>query len=882
MTRKHRLIDLIVLMAVFVFCANSAGGEELALQPQADPAQLETLWKWIVPEEGAQLAKEQRQRTVAPSGRQARLNPSAFERILDLAPMEFTSDATEASVEITLPMPDGTFARFRIVESPILAPEVAERFPEIRTYSGQRVDDPTVTMRLSWTPVGLHALVLTRDEAVLLARSGPEDPSLYTATYGSAAPEARAPMECVTPPAAELVSRIEAGMTLSLASIRVGSVLRTFRLAVAATGEYTDHFRQPGDTDDDAKNRAFATIVQMFNAVNVFYERELAIRLELVSDTNVIFVDPDGDPYPDPNWEWALMHEANQKTLDDVIGSDNYDLGQVFGITNHGGVVGGLVCLFEEKAKVALGDGDPTSILDVNIVLHETGHQFSASHTFNVFADNQRVPDAAYEPGSGSTIMSYAGLPASDPDGDRNIQPLIDRYFHAKSREEILTYITAGNGACAVETATVNSEPSVDAGQAHTIPRETPFTLTATGSDPDGDPLTFCWEEYDLGAISPPDTDADGQARPILRSYPPVPEAQRLFPSLPFILNDANVPPEHDASGFLIAEALPTIDRMMTFRVTVRDNRLGGGGADWAETQVVVDASSGPFAVTTPNSPVAWLTGSSQTVTWDVANSDLAPINCASVNILLSEDGGLTFPVVLAASTPNDGSETVVVPEISTNSARVKVEAVDNIFFDISDADFTLNAPPVLTCNDMTLSTDPGQCSAVADYDLSVTDDQSAVTVSCSPPSGSKLPKGVNQVQCEATDIHGATDTCNFTVTVEDSEPPFIGSISADPPSLWPPNHKMVSVGVDVSVTDNCDSNPVCKITSVGSNEPVDGLGDGDTAPDWEITGDLTLNLRAERSGGGDGRVYTITVRCTDASRNSSTATTEVTVPHDG
>jgi hypothetical protein len=300
-----------------------------------------------------------------------------------------------------------------------------------------------------------------------------------------------------------------------------------------------------------------------------------------------------------------------------------------------------------------------------------------------------RSSSAAYEPGSGSTIMAYAGIC-----GAQDLQPHSDDYFHSKSLNEIINYITGANGnSCPVQTSTSNTPPTVNAGANFTIPKSTPFTLTATASDPNNASLTYCWEEFDLGPASPPDTDADGQLRPILRSYLPVSNASRTFPSLLYVLNNDNQPPSTyscSSGNCLTGEILPGINRVMNFQVTVRDNNAGGGGVNSGTVQVTVNASSGPFRVTQPNTAVSWAGGSTQTVAWDVVGTSGAPINAVNVKISLSTDGGNTFPIVLAASTPNDGSEPLTIPNISTGQARIKVEALGNIFFDISNTNFTI------------------------------------------------------------------------------------------------------------------------------------------------------------------------------------------------
>jgi uncharacterized protein (TIGR03437 family) len=346
------------------------------------------------------------------------------------------------------------------------------------------------------------------------------------------------------------------------------------------------------------------------------------------------------------------------------------------------------VCVSGQKGKgvTILRSIEPSTISAIWDVAHEMGHQFGALHTFNGTTDDcgdSRFPQTAYEVGTGSTIMGYRGGTA--PNG--TYLPLCtfedlrstDTYFHATSIEQIVNYTTFGSGsACPALTPTGNNPPAVEAGPDFTIPSQTPFTLTATATDPEADALTYCWEEYDLGTPGPPHTD-DG-SRPIFRSFAPVTTPARTFPRLSDVLS--GVP--------TFGESLPLTTRTMTFRVTVRDNHVGGGGVNADAMHVNVRADSGPFVVTDPGSSTTWTVGSTQTVTWNVANTANSPINCANVRVLLSVDGGNTFPFTLAPSTPNTGTATITVPNAPTSSARVKVEALGNIFFTISLPNFTI------------------------------------------------------------------------------------------------------------------------------------------------------------------------------------------------
>ncbi len=612
--------------------------------------------------------------------RTLRLNFESLRGLLYRAPQEGQIASNESPVELSLPLPEGGFARFRIVESPIMEPALAAQFPEIKTYSGQGVDDPAATMRADLSPRGFHAMAIsergtlyidpyeTRGDSQAAARD-------YISYYRRDYVSDREPFQCFVQGDGD---DRDASNTPGAVAVSNGATLRTYRLAMAATGEYTTYH---GGTVQSALTAITTTI----NRVNTIYQRDLAIRLMLVAgEANIIYTNPNTDPYSGPKVTATLLGE-NQAALDAVIGSANYDVGHVFSRTESGG--GGLgayqaVCNGAIKAHGGTARTAPTGDpFDVDYVAHEIGHQLTAHHTFNGTAgrcsDSNRSAVAAYEPGSGSTVMAYAGICEED-----DLQPNSDDYFHAKSLEQITAFVTQGGGrTCGVLTNTGNAPPTVSAGPEYTIPGRTPFTLTATGNDANGDALTFAWEQFDLGPAAPP--GADNGSGPIYRSFAPQRTPSRTFPRLEDIL----------AGRTTIGEAQPTTTRTLNFRVTARDNRPQGRGFSTADTRVNVLGDRGPFAVTHPNgggTAVSWAAGSTQTVTWNVAGTSAAPINAATVKISLSTDGGQNFTSVLAESTPNDGNHAITVPNVSTNAARIKVEAVGNIFFAISAANFTI------------------------------------------------------------------------------------------------------------------------------------------------------------------------------------------------
>ncbi|MBC7912239.1 MAG: carboxypeptidase regulatory-like domain-containing protein [Pyrinomonadaceae bacterium] len=641
------------------------------------------IWRKI---EEAVIERKGERQIVPASYLTLRLNREALLRVLNQAPKEFSAAAKEVEVIMTLPMPDGTFQRFRIEESPIMEPELAAKFPEIKTYKGQGLDDPTATTRFDLTPQGFHAIVLSAKTTVYVDPYAKGDTENYITYDKQAARRNGESFECLVNENNYFPSFMPSQPEPEVTN---GATLKTYRLALAATGEYTTFH---GGTVALGQ----AAIVTAMNRVNGIYEREVSIRMALVSNNNlIVYTNPSTDPYSNTNP--TLLLTQNQANLDAVIGTANYDIGHVFSTGGGGVATLNSPCNAATKARGETGLPSPTGdVFWVDFVAHEMGHQWGGNHTFNGTTDNcvggNRNASTAYEPGSGSTIQGYAGIC-----GAEDLQPNSNDYFHVVSLEEIVAYITTGAGNnCDAPTATGNSIPTVNGGADFNIPANTPFTLTATASDANGDALTYDWEQYDLGAAGPPNTD--NGARPIFRSYSPTTSPSRTFPSLQYILNNANVPPTTSGScpsgPCLTGESLASFSpgRNLTFQVTVRDNRAGGGGINTDTVEVNTTNTGAAFAVTAPNTVTTWNGGLAQTVTWNVAGTTAAPISAANVRITLSTDGGNTFPTVLSASTPNDGSQSVLVPATSTATARVKVEAVGNIFFDISNVNFAIDS----------------------------------------------------------------------------------------------------------------------------------------------------------------------------------------------
>lgn len=771
---------------------------------QATAASADGLWSAI---DVAQVARSAEPRRLVPQRyRTQQLDRARLADLLKAAPLEAQTPAAESSLELSLPTPEGDYARFRIVESPIMEAALAAKFPEIRTYLGQGIDDPTATLRFDVSPQGFRAQVIGWRGSYYVDPYQPRDLDTYVVYSKADAPDDGERLRCsVTGQELpkDLPNFQQRGVTPKISS---GTVRRTYRLAIAATGEYTAFH---GGTVADG----LAAIVTTMNRVNGVYERELSVRMLLVANNDlIIFTNGATDPYTNDDGENMLGE--NQATLTSLIGGANYDIGHVVS-TGGGGIAAlGSVCSASRKAQGVTGSGSPVGDpFDVDYVAHEMGHQFAGEHSFNGSGGGcggNRSGAAAYEPGSGITIQAYAGICAAD-----NLQPNSDDYFHRVSLDEMLAFVTTGGGAsCGTTNATGNTPPTVNATATFTIPARTPFELSATGSDTNGDSLTWVWEQFDLGTTAnTAGSIVDAGQGPLFRSFAPTLSNSRVFPSWRWILNSANVAPAtaplqgSSSPNWLTAEVLPSTNRTLNFRVTARDNRAGGGGTNEAATALTVVAAAGPFRVTAPNTAVSWAAGSAQTISWDVAGTTANGINAANVRITLSLDGGLTWPVELAASTANDGSESLTIPANAPAStqARVRVQAVGNVFFDVSDVNFSLtsagNTPPTVSVTG-TLSTRQGSPAATGNVATVSDAQQSAaslgVAISGAPPglavsavntggtislsataSCQLVAPGGNRaypLRLSVTDSGGATATAEVVVNVSRNLVPSLGT----------------------------------------------------------------------------------------------------------
>ncbi|KAA9332231.1 T9SS type A sorting domain-containing protein [Hymenobacter busanensis] len=606
------------------------------------------------------------------------IQPANLRAVLAQAPAEGSVAGRNSGTVISLPLPDGTSQRFRITTTDVMHPALAARFPQIKTYAAQGIDDPSASGVLDMTPAGFHAMIMTAENTLFI---DPTPDGIHHLVFNRRDINRAALVQakCYTETTPTVNDRLAPVATAQRRPN--GSQLRTYRLAMACTGEYAQ-------TKGGTVAGALAGITTSVNRVASVYRKEVAVSFQLIANNDVLInLDPATDPYTNLSNGAAL--NTNQTVVDQRVGSANYDIGHLFNTADGGIAQRPSVCINSGKARGSTGLPNPTGdAFDIDYVAHEIGHQFGGNHTFNYdgggsCAGGTRAAVAAYEPGSGTTIMAYAGICGSAGD----IQPNSDPYFHTKSYDEILTHIT-GTGNCVTPVATGNNPPVVNAGADYIIPKSTPFELTGSATDPDGDALTYSWEQFDLGPAGTP-TAPTGDA-PIFRSNVPSTSPTRVFPG-PLRRTSPGGPAV--AGSF---ETLPSYDRVMNFRLTARDNRPTGGGVEYDGATITVSSVGGPLLVTAPNtSNIIWRAGATELVTWNVANTTAAPINAANVDILLSVDGGATYPFTLLANTPNDGTQQLSIPSnvTATTQARIKVKASGNVFFDTSDQNFTLQVP---------------------------------------------------------------------------------------------------------------------------------------------------------------------------------------------
>ncbi len=649
---------------------------------------------WSSADENAIVLSTEDERGLVPDEYQTfALDLEAMKTYLQSAPMERTAAAQDQALTVEFPSPDGTVHEFLVVESPVMQSELAGRFPHIKSFSGYSKNNTGLNVRFVYSDHGFHGIFYSpnaryyiqpyskdiQDTYVVYDRKDMHLPNDDTMVCGVSHDDV---FSNSTNPVEGL--EIDEDHSQGQASNRNAAVevvdIREYRMAVAGLAEWTNTLH--GGT----VSGGLSAVNIMANVLNSFFQPELAVRFVLINENDqLIYTDPSTDPYNDIDNANNSLLGQNQDNLDATIGNSNYDIGHLLtlscvgiggvaalnSICNNNNKGAGLTCQYSSNLELIISE----------VAAHEVAHQFSATHSWNncegtIGSPPQDIISArssgtAYEPGSGSTIMSYAGGCQS-----QNIQFGSDYYYHVASLEQMYTSVGTGNGSeCANISPSSNNYPDLELEyeDGFYIPISTPFELTATGSDQDGDILTYCWEQYNLGPVSPlGNPTLNG---PSFRSFLPVESPTRVFPRMQNVVQNI----QQDV------EVLPSYTRNLTFRCTARDNNPDVGGVVWEEMSFEATDQAGPFLVQYPNNNDIFEVGQYIEVLWDVANTDQAPVNCERVNIRYSSNGGYDSDIMLAENIPNDGAHFVTIPNVITGGGRVRVEAAENIFFDLSN-----------------------------------------------------------------------------------------------------------------------------------------------------------------------------------------------------
>ncbi len=608
----------------------------------------------------------------------------AIKNTLDNAPMEFTAAARTAPLTFEMPLPTYGLVRFKVVESPVYEAGLAKKYPQFKTFSAVGGDHNEFSARFDYTYNGFNAIVNTPEGEVYIDPFATDQKAFYITYFtkdyarknGSTTFFCGADHEEVLKNNVSIHQPIQAKSEARTEGDLV--TIRKYRLALAATGEFSSLY---GGT----KASVLSYLVTLTNRVTKKMSEELAMRFELIATNDtLVFLNAATDPYPKGNLGGAIL-SVSTAVINPRVGDANYDVGHTVtgGCTDVGGVANtNVICVKGSKGQgMSCDQGGGMDAFAVTIMCHEMGgHQFSASHTMSSCGSGDQSQVASSnkaEPGSGVTIMSYDGGCGNDNVTGQYWKS--NGYYNTLTLEQIMNFSRRSVGnTCPQKIVTANHEPIVNIPLADgfQIPIGTPFEMTAKATDEDGDALKFCWEQADNGTFSSLGTPKTLEAN-TFRSFDPTSNPTRIFPQLPIVLG--NVKPSK-------AELYPDTTRDYTFRCTVRDYNINGGGTVWDEVKFKSTHKAGPFTVNYPATDTDTLSNSEYTlVKWSVANTDKAPVNCQRVNILLSTDGGLTFPTVLLKNTINDGEEGVIIPSnITSNKVRIKVAAADNIFFNIS------------------------------------------------------------------------------------------------------------------------------------------------------------------------------------------------------
>ena len=592
---------------------------------------------------------------------------------------------------LMLPNENGIEEEFVLLNSPVLSPKLQSKHLNIKTFVGSSKSRPNVKARVSYSALGLNAWIMLPDGKHHFIQPLRKTENTYFSYPRSKRNSVS--FSCKTSSEIEnTASEVKTVNTMGERS-KIASDLKTFRIAISGSGGYTKIWGDDDPENGTNEEDAFAAVISTIHRVNEVFENDFGIHLELVSDLSLIYPDSDTDPYT------SNISNQLQSTLDEVLGSENYDLGHLFAFSGSGnGDAGSVGNVCQEGKKGSAFSSHPfqgsnsepfmNDYFDIDFVAHEIGHQFGAFHTYSYAYENG---SNSAEPGSGTTIMGYAGITGPD-DVVRHSDP----YFHYYSIQEVLSYIESNT--CFTSSMNENQAPVIEAGPNLTIPSGTAYELIAIAEDPEGAPIHYCWEQLDKGQVS---HDNFGPNRPIgpqARSLPPSLSPIRTIPRMESVLtgNLTQTNPRVNQAW----ETVSNVERRLSWGLSVRDSyrqTFGQQGQVSFDARVLtVNAAAGPFVINSQNeNRVIWEAGAREQIAWEVANTDIAPINTQTVNILLSTDGGQTFPTALASGTLNDGIAHIIVPDtVTTNQARIKIIPNNSIYFTVNTQDIEIKEMP--------------------------------------------------------------------------------------------------------------------------------------------------------------------------------------------
>ena len=586
---------------------------------------------------------------------------------------------------VSFPDINGNLINYNVTEASVMHPDLQAKYPNIRTYIGHATNGSSSIIRFSLSPYkGLTGIVLGNKQT-LTYKPDIDNPNIITVQNKTDLLKNDA-FHCKT-----INSFFNKKNTLkSITSKNANdSQKRTYKIALSVTGEYANYH---GGSLENVNAALVATLTN----INAVFENDFNTSLQLVANNDdVIFLDPQSDPYSNT----GNYNNELQTTLDNTILDANYDIGHLLAASGFDGNSGcvGCVCISGSKGSAFTSNNIPSGFnFDIDLVAHEIGHQFGANHTWTY--SNNEGENVQMEPGSGSTIMGYAGIT-----GSTNVQSRSDPYFHAISIEQIMTYLKSTS--CAITTHTGNTTPVTNAGNNLTLPISTPFKLIGTGSDADGDIITYCWEQIneDNAATTYPNPNSTNSNSILFRSYSPTTNNTRYFPNLSDLKFGINT------SQW---EKIPNVSRTADFRLTIRDNKAGGGNNSHDDMQVLFDTNYGPFEITSQNtSNILWQNGTTETITWNVNNTNNLA-GAENVNILLSIDGGATYNTIVN-NIPNNGSYTLTIPNTPAPYCRLMIAPTNNNFFAINTEDFAI---------DYTINTKCTQYHSDLNLDINITD----------------------------------------------------------------------------------------------------------------------------------------------------------------